>query len=216
MIKSVIFDMDGLLIDSEKVYYKLFKKVLEKYGEDMSLEYYVSRFSGRTFAENIANLIDWYQLSATQKEVLDFFNYEGKQLTANDFDLKPGAKSLLEYLRTNNYTISLATSNNRQIADGILQENCILDYFEFRTYGNEVKNGKPDPEIFLTSFEKTSVTKEDTLILEDSENGIAAANAAGIKVIGIPDMKELSSKHQAMAYQMMKDLSEVQDLLTKP
>ncbi|MCF6515612.1 HAD-IA family hydrolase [Lactobacillus sp. S2-2] len=213
MIKSVIFDMDGLLIDSEKVYYNLFESVLNKYGKNITLDDYVKLFSGRTFSENVSNLIDWYDLPADKKEVLKYFNDEGEKLAADDFDLKLGAKELLVYLKENNYIISLATSNNNQIADGILQRNGIFDYFEFKTYGNEVKNGKPNPEIFLTSVNKTSVPKEDTVILEDSENGITAAHEAGVKVIGIPDMKMPSDKHQAMTYKVCHNLNEVKDLL---
>lgn len=180
----------------------------------MTLSDYVRLFSGRTFSENVSNLIDWYELPADKKEVLKYFNDEGAKLAANDFDLKLGAKELLDYLKNNNYVISLATSNNDEIANGILKGNGILDYFQFKTYGNEVTNGKPDPEIFLTSLSKTSIAKEDTVILEDSENGIMAAYAAGIKVIGIPDMKIPSEKHQSMTYKICDNLNEVIDLLT--
>lgn len=213
MIKSVIFDIDGLLIDSEKVYYNLFDKVLKKYNKTINLNDYVKLFSGRTFSENISNLIDWYELPAEKNSVLKYFMNEGEKLAANDFDLKPGAKELLAYLKENNYAISLATSNNDKIANGILKENGIFDYFEYRTYGNEVTNGKPDPEIFLASLSKTNVAKEDTVILEDSENGIMAAHAAGIKVIGIPDMKTPSKKHQAMTYKIYDNLNDVVNLL---
>ena len=129
--------------------------------------------------------------------------------------LKSGAKELLQYLTSNNYKIGLATSSKRERAETILEMNNVYQYFDSLTYTNEVKNGKPHPDIFLKASEKLSVSPEECLVLEDSEAGIEAGYQANMRVINIPDMKKPSEKYRKMMVKQCESLIEVIPYLEK-
>ena len=136
------------------------------------------------------------------------------QLMAERFEtegvpIKTGLKSLLEYLKENNYKTIVATSSNRDRVDTILSQAQITDYFDDSICGDEVTKGKPNPEVFLKSCQKLGVNVDEAIVLEDSEAGIQASYDAGIKVICIPDMKYPEKQYEEKTFKILKDLTEV-------
>ncbi|MDD8048617.1 MAG: HAD family phosphatase [Thomasclavelia sp.] len=194
MIKTIIFDLDGLLIDSEEMCYQVYVDLLAKYDKVMDLKDYAMHYSGQTATGNMTQLIKEFDLPITMEEGLTFQKGKSKEYISKGIDLKPGANELLDYLKKNNYEIMLASSSNKERALTILTNNNVVSYFDFFTYGTEVKHGKPSPDIFIKAASKSKNSKDECLVLEDSENGSRAAYDAGLKVICIPDMKEPSNK----------------------
>ncbi len=213
MIKAVIFDMDGLMIDSERVTYNGYKKVLGDMGLDITEEFYTTLL-GRTIEtakqlfENVYgkdfHLDDVIPL--VHKYMADLFDNEG-------VPVKKGLVDLLKYLKDNNYKTVVATSSQRKRVDHILNIANISQYFDDSICGDEVAHGKPNPEVFLRACEKAGVSPEEALVLEDSEAGIQAAYSGKIKVICIPDMKYPEEAYASKTTKILPSLEEVIDYL---
>lgn len=189
MVKAVIFDLDGLLADTENTFYQIYVKLLKEYGREFKKEVYTRDYCGKTEAANVIDLIRDYRLPWTFDEGMERVLREEKRFFGRGVSLKPGAGELLAYLKENGYQIALASSSIRERAMNILDRNGVTDYFEQLVFGPEVERGKPYPDIFLRTCEKLGRHPEDCLVLEDSEAGLQAASAANIPVICIPDMK---------------------------
>ena len=209
MIKAVIFDLDGLLIDSEIVSYKIYKEILNQFGHSFSIEEYAQNFSGKTEVKNVTNLIDTYNLPWTVEVGLDNVLKVEDKFINEGIDLKTGVKKLLTYLKDNNLKIAIASSSTRDRALTILRQHNIVEYFDEFVFGNEVEKGKPNPDIFLKACDKISVNPEECLVLEDSELGIQAAYSANIPVICIPDMKVPNQYYLNMTKAVLSSLEEV-------
>lgn len=209
MKTTIIFDLDGLLIDSEIISYHLYQDLLEKYGYTFTVEEYAHNYSGKTGVGNMETLIRIYHLPITVDEGRAFTKAREKVYFENGVDLKQGARKLLEYLKSNQYKVILATSSTRDRALGVLDQNGVGQYFDGMVFGPEVERGKPYPDIFLKACEKAGEVLEHCLVLEDSEAGIQAAHSAGIDVICIPDMKLPEMKFRNMAAEILDSLEEV-------
>ena len=198
MIKAIIFDMDGLMIDSERVTFECYQERLKDMNLTMDEEFYKTLFYdvyGNDFP--IENVIqDVHQLMAER------FETEG-------VPVKKGLVELLHYLKDNNYKTIVATSSNRDRVDKILAQAKITEFFDDSICGDEVTKGKPNPEVFLKSCQKLGVNVDEAIVLEDSEAGIQASYDANIKVICIPDMKYPEKQYEEKTFKILKDLTEV-------
>lgn len=209
MIKSVIFDLDGLLINSEIISFKIYQELVAEHHQKFLLENYAQNYSGRSSLLNMENIIKEHGLPIGVEEGLTHTEIIEAKHIENGIDLTDGAFELLEYLKNNHYEISLASSSTRDRAFTILEQNNIFGYFSHFTFGPEIENGKPAPDIFLIACEKTNLSKDETLILEDSESGIQAALSAGIPVICVPDMKVPSNELLEQTEATLSSLHEV-------
>jgi HAD superfamily hydrolase (TIGR01509 family) len=214
MTKAVIFDLDGLLVDTELISYKIYKEILAEIGCEFSLEDYAQKFSGKTVVQNIKHLIETYHLPwSADLGFSKVVEIEGR-FVAQGVDLKPGARKLLSFLKKNNYKIAMASSSIEERALNILRQHNLVDSFDEMVFGYEVKNGKPAPDIFLRACEKLSAKPEDCLVLEDSEAGIQAAFSANIPVICVPDMKVPNQPYLEMTSATLPSLDQVITYLT--
>ena len=209
MTKAVIFDLDGLLVDTELISYKIYKEILSAYGYDFLMEEYLQKYSGKTVVQNVTHLIDVHHLPWTLE--FGFHKVSGmeKGFIAQGVELKPGARELLFFLRENHFKVAMASSSIEERALNILRQHNIVEYFDEFVFGYEVKKGKPAPDIFLKACEKIREVPEDCLVLEDSEAGIQAAFSAHIPVICVPDMKVPNQHYLDMTQATLTSLDKV-------
>ena len=193
MKKAVIFDLDGLLIDSEVISHRLYDELLHRYGKSVTVAEYARDYSGKTGVANMTNVIARYNLPITVEEGLTWEVAREKELL-QDVQLKPGAAALLSWLKTEGVAVVLATSSVRERAVEVLTRLGVVQYFDDMVFGTEIERGKPWPDIFLKAAEKPHAAPADCLVLEDSEAGIKAAVSAHIPVACVPDVARPSEE----------------------
>ena len=209
MIKAIIFDMDGLMIDSERVTFECYQEILKGMNLTMDEEFYKTLL-GKPLKGIYQRFYDVYGNDFPIEDVIkDVHALMAKRFETEGVPIKTGLKSLLEYLKDNNYKTIVATSSNRDRVDKILAQAKITEFFDDSICGDEVTKGKPNPEVFLKSCQKLGVNVDEAIVLEDSEAGIQASYDAGIKVICIPDMKYPEKQYEEKTFKILKDLTEV-------
>ena len=213
MLKAVIFDMDGLMIDSERVTFDGYVIECNKLEHTMTKEFYKT-----LLGKPIAGIYDQFHKEFGEdfpiEEVIGKVHaYMADLFETKGVPVKPGLIELLKYLKENNYKTIVATSSNRHRVDVILENAKISSYFDDSICGDEVSKGKPNPEVFLKSCEKLGVSPNEALVLEDSEAGIQAAYSADIRVICIPDMKYPEKEYAEMTHDIVDSLNDVLTLI---
>lgn len=209
MLKLVIFDMDGVILDSERVANLAWFQVSEKYDLGLNIEKLkeikggtavrtlevLSKQVGKTLAEKIMEEKKEIQMSIIKKE--------------NGIKLKEGVVELLKYIKEKGLKCIVATSTTKERAEKQLKETGVYSYFDNLVYGDEIKNGKPDPEIFLKACEKIGVSPIEAVVIEDSVLGATAANRAGIKCFVVEDTMKFSVEENRLAKRKYTSLLEV-------
>ena len=188
--KLVIFDMDGLIFDTERLFMQEKNKILIEYGYPAREEDYIQTIglAGETLAAKLAELYgaDYPadEISAKTRENVN------ASIKVHGPEIKPGIRRLLDWLKTKNIPCCVASSTLREHVEHYLSLAGLSSYFSFIIGGAEAKRSKPAPDIFLTCCTHYGTQPQQALVLEDSENGVLAAAAAGIPVLCIPDLKE--------------------------
>ncbi len=183
-IKAVIFDLDGTVLDNEDEYGKAFKKVLESLGVKVDDE--IPHTTGIGLHNNWKKLIKKYKIKTSKTtEELSRETQEEYLKLLKSVKLKKGFENFVENLQKSGLTIALATSNEWWMVEKIFDKTKIEKYFDCTTTAEEVLFNKPDPEIFLVTANKIGVLPEGCLVFEDSQAGVKAAKAAGMRVIGV-------------------------------
>ena len=213
MKKAVIFDMDGLMIDSERVTYNEYVKKLAQLGHHDFTEELYRNCLGKNKQGICQVFIDHYGQDFPMTEVWDDVHVWIDESLRQYVPKKKGLVELLEYLKANNYKTIVATSSGRARVDEILKNADLTKYFDDTICGDEVTHGKPHPEIFLTACQKLGVAPEDALVLEDSEAGILAAYDGHIDVICVPDMKYPEPQFAEKVTKIVDSLDQVIDYL---
>lgn len=214
MILGAVFDMDGLMFDTEKLTYTLQRKIMrEFFGADFSLEQYKQTIGRRT-----ADLPLFFK--KLYGSDFDFDKFHKHCLTAFEdytqnygIPVKDGLFELLDELKRKNIKIALATSTTRKSAERALKIAGVLDYFDALICAEDVKNGKPDPEPFLKACRQLGIKPRECLALEDSFNGIRSAHGAGTVTVMVPDLIEPTYEIRKMCFEVCADLYEVKNLI---
>ena len=210
MIKTIIFDFDGLMVDTEMISYKCYQALLKDYGISFSLDDYTKEYPGTPARMAIQKFKERYQIPCEIEEALHTIDCLEKQFIKEDgVPLKPGLRELLTYLKKAGYQVVVATSSLKKRALHILKQHQLENCFDDFTFGYEVTRNKPFPDIFLKACEKMSVKPSQALVLEDSEAGIQAAYDAHIPVICIPDMKYPSPIYEKMTTAIFPSLMDI-------
>lgn len=209
MIKAIIFDMDGLMIDSERVTFECYQERLKDMNLTMDEEFYKTLL-GKPIKGIYQRFYDVYGNDfPIQNVIQDVHQLMAERFETEGVPVKKGLVELLHYLKDNNYKTIVATSSNRDRVDKILAQAKITEFFDDSICGDEVAKGKPNPEVFLKSCQKLGVNVDEAIVLEDSEAGIQASYDANIKVICIPDMKYPEKQYEEKTFKILKDLTEV-------
>ena len=209
MLKLIIFDMDGLMIDSERVTFECYQERLKDMNLTMDEEFYKTLL-GKPIKGIYQRFYDVYGNDfPIQNVIQDVHQLMAERFETEGVPVKKGLVELLHYLKDNNYKTIVATSSNRDRVDKILAQAKITEFFDDSICGDEVTKGKPNPEVFLKSCQKLGVNVDEAIVLEDSEAGIQASYDANIKVICIPDMKYPEKQYEEKTFKILKDLTEV-------
>lgn len=209
MVEGIVFDMDGLLFDSERIVQRSWNMTGEELGIGTIGDHIYN-----TLGMNVKSRTAYFKEVYGQEFPMDEFNVSTRKNFQNIEDregvpLKPGAIELLEYAKKQGYKLGVATSSRREHATRLLKNGNIYHYFDGVVFGDMVSNTKPDPEIYLLACELIGVKPESAVALEDSPLGIRAAHAAGMYPIMIPDMVLPTEDIRMLAYRVLQSLCEV-------
>lgn len=180
-LRAVIFDMDGVLIDSEPIAERIISVLLAEAGLTLSPEEY-EHTKGMTGHEFWSAMIERYQLPESVEYYRDKMKAEssmyGPELAA------PGIRDLLSHLKDSEVLLAVGTSGARSRMNIVLKTLDISDFFGATVSGDDITQSKPDPAVFLQAAELLQCTPESCLVIEDSARGIQAARAAGMTAVG--------------------------------
>ena len=212
-IKAVIFDMDGVLIDTERISFNAFKEVLNGYNYEMSEKFYLTMI-GRNIKGIKELMLNEYGSDFPFEEIYDKKVEIAVGIIESDgVVIKPGVHEIIDYLKDKNIKIAVATSTRKERAHYLLEEIKIKDKVNYIICGDQVVNSKPDPEIFLKAAKGLGVEPENCIVIEDSDAGIMAALRAGMKGINVPDMKMPDDNMKKLAFKICSSLSEVKSYI---
>lgn len=184
-IRGVALDMDGLMFDTEPLYHRAADTLLARHGH--RYEDAVRRqMMGQPGPKAIQIMVDYYGLTDSWEEVLAESDAIFSSYLATELRPLPGLYELLELFDTLALPYGVATSSRRSFAEEILGRGNVLQRMQFVLTGDDVRHGKPDPEIYLLAADRLQIRPEEMLVLEDSENGCLAAVTAGANVVAVP------------------------------
>ncbi len=181
MLKAILFDLDGTLVDSEHFYFDCWNEILAEVGAQLTYDDWVDNYAGTTIYVNAQRLKEKYRLHTP----IDDLVAQRRELTiarfrTTDVNLMPFVQECLEFYKSKGLRMAVATSSQREDVDAIFSRNGLAHYFEFMVTRTEVENGKPHPESYLKCVEKLGIEKSDCIVFEDTLTGLTAAKAAGL------------------------------------
>ncbi len=214
-ISAVIFDLDGVLADSEPWWNQIDTKLLAEHGVTYRGQYHenVLGVSYRLAVEFYKNA---FPISASDEELMWRRGEIATEFFANRIDLFPSAETTLKELRQLKLRLAVATSSVSASARPFLDRTGIRSLFEVIVTGDEVQRGKPHPDIYLFTAEKLDVPAAACLVIEDSLSGVAAAKAANMRVAAVPDTRFVDPRdYQKEADYVLGSLSEIPALIRR-
>lgn len=215
MVKdSIIFDMDGVIFDTERIYMDIWIKVYRKHGYEMTPELYKT-FIGRDKPSLIKILEDKFGAGFNGVEMFDECErYLKEAIDEGKVTIKEGSLEIIDFLKKKNYKLAIATSSPRTKLDMQLKIHNLEECFDAIICADDVTKSKPDPEIFLVAAEKLSTKPEKCIVIEDSPAGICAAYNAGIAAIHVEDLVQADERIKSCSIEQFKNLYEVKDYIS--
>ncbi len=212
-MKAIVFDMDGVLFDTEKLCRDSWIRIAQEQGL-ADMEEIFLQCVGRNANDTRTLLLNHYG----QDFPYDVFRQQTsrwcwEQIEQYGERVMPGAQELLAYLRETGYKIGLASSSRQESVMRHLTNAGFLKYFSVIVTGDMVEHSKPNPDIYLLACEKMQVAPQEAYAIEDSFNGIRAAYAAGMKPIMVPDLIAPDEEMNRLSFRIFKDLLEVKEYL---
>ena len=206
MKQGAIFDMDGLLFDTEKYYQECWEAQAGEFGVVHNPDF-VKAVCG-TSKETMFEVIRRYYPSVDVQEFVRRCMEAGERRMQVSIDEKPGVHEILDFFRERGVRMAIASSSPRRLIENNLKTAGITQYFDAVVSGQEVKRGKPDPEIFLRAAEELGLSPQDCYVFEDALNGIRAGAAAGCAAVMIPDLAQPTEEIYRIGAGVYKSLGE--------
>ena len=213
-IEAVLFDMDGVIFDTESIYLDIWTKVFQSYGYIMTRDVYIS-VMGRGRKNVIKTFVDLY---GEYLPIIQMYKDKDEELMQvidkGQVPMKVGVKEILTFLKENGYKVALATSAKRERAIKQLKMANIKELFDCIVCGDEVINAKPNPEIFLKAAEELSVKPENCIVIEDSPAGIESAYNANMVGIHVEDLKKADEEILKYCHKSFKNLIDIKEYIS--
>lgn len=213
MIKAVIFDLDGTLIDTEKYYRKAWPKAFEHFGYKLTDEQYLSiRSLGKPFVQETLKKysgdpdFNYDEVMKIRKEYME------KYISENGLQAKKGAEELLKFLKEKGILCCIATASPVKRAERYLEAVGLSEYFDKIVSARDMKEGKPSPYVYLYAAEEIGFKSEECMAVEDSPNGVLSAYRAGLKVVMVPDQSPCDEETRKIIFAEKEDLSKIIEL----
>lgn len=213
LYKAVVFDMDGVIFDSERAVMQCWKEVASRHNIP-DIEKAILACTGTTMVRTREIMLNLYGADfpydeyARESSAIFHSRYDGGRLP-----MKPGVKELLTFLKEHDKKIALASSTRQQVVTDELRDAGIIEYFDRIICGDMVSRSKPAPDIFLKACEELNVSPSDSYAIEDSYNGIRAAHAGGLHPIMVPDLLPADEEMQSLAEIVLPNLTSVMEYL---
>ena len=209
MLKAVLFDMDGVIIDSEPLHRKAYFAMFKEVGIAVSDELFES-FTGQATLHICKQLVQIFNLASNPKELVAIKRRYFKDLFFNDpeLDLIPGVLDLIKDYYNNGITMVLASSASMTNIDNVFTRFGLDHYFKAKLSGADLKASKPHPEIFIKAAKASGFDNSECLVIEDSTNGIKAAHAAGIFAVAFNSPNSKNQDYR-LANKVITDFSEI-------
>ncbi|NOX97126.1 MAG: HAD family phosphatase [Nitrospirae bacterium] len=211
--RAVIFDMDGLLLDTEKIAMSAFLESCKVYGYDPEIAIYL-KCIGTNAPRTREILLEGYGEKFPFEEISKIWSQKYKKALFEDtIPLKPGVREILRTVKKSGLKMAVATSTKYSTAMEKLKKTELHSFFSVVVGGDQVKKSKPDPEIYLKVANLISEPAKHCLVFEDSDNGVLSAHRAGMQVIQIPDLKAPSSEISKLGHLTVSSFHAVQALI---
>lgn len=214
-IKGVIFDMDGLMIDTEKLLIKYWCQACKEFGYDANPEMIYpmrslcSKYSIPKFKETFGQDFDVTRVRARRMELMNEY------ISKYGIEKKKGLDELLDFLKSNNIKRAVATATDYQRTEMYLKSIDVFNKFDNIVCATMVKVGKPEPYVYLQACEEIGLSPSECIALEDSPNGILSAHKAGLKPIMIPDLTQPDDDTKKLLFNCVESLDKVIDIILK-
>lgn len=209
--RAVIFDMDGIIFDSERLVLECWETLAEKYHLENMREAYLPCI-GANDVRTREIMMDYYgpdfAYDRFRKESSVLFH---EKVGRNGLPVKKGVRELLEYLKENDIPIGLASSTRLAVVAEELRQAGLYGFFRAVTGGDQLKRSKPEPDIYLMACGKLGVRPEDTYAVEDSYNGIRSSDSAGMMPVMVPDLLPPTEEMRQKSVVVLEDLLQVRD-----
>ena len=213
LYKAVVFDMDGVIFDSERAVMQCWKEVASRHNIP-NIEKAILACTGTTMVRTREIMLNMYGADfpydeyARESSAIFHSRYDGGRLP-----MKQGVKELLTFLKEHDKKIALASSTRQQVVTDELRDAGIIEYFDRIICGDMVSRSKPAPDIFLKACEALNISPSDSYAVEDSYNGIRAAHAGGLHPIMVPDLLPADEEMQSLAEIVLPSLTSVMEYL---
>lgn len=213
LYKAVVFDMDGVIFDSERAVMQCWKEVASRHNIP-DIEKAILACTGTTMVRTREIMLNLYGADfpydeyARESSAIFHSRYDGGRLP-----MKPGVKELLTFLKEHDKKIALASSTRQQVVTDELRDAGVIEYFDRIICGDMVSRSKPAPDIFLKACEELNISPSDSYAIEDSYNGIRAAHAGGLHPIMVPDLLPADEEMQSLAEIVLPNLTSIMEYL---
>lgn len=210
-MKAVIFDMDGVIIDSQSIHFEVDMQTLKELGCSISVEE-LEKYAGATNEYVFTDIKKNYNIDKSVEEIIKYkVEMVKKRIIQSDLEPMEGIKEILIELKNKNIPAAIASSSPKDLISVVISKFKLENYFKYIVSGEDVKNGKPSPEIYIKTAKKLEISPEYCTVIEDSRNGVLAAKAAGMNCIGFRNINS-GNQDLSKADIVVKSLLEIKFL----